>query len=167
MNGIHWQTCLSEHTARISCSIFKSEQRSCDAVASLELHLRVSSESRISKFFLIKSSPTLFFGEEHGAAQEKSTHPTAGSQKHTSPWRELMSKTPDRRRRADPAKSEAQRGLWPGGPWPDQVRRAPGPSTSCPKAEGPLSVTATPQSPWGGRLKPTGSAAAGYTADLL
>lgn len=49
-----------------------------------------------------------------------------------------MSKTPDRRRREGPAKSEAQRGLLSGGPWPNQVHRAPGPSTSRPKAEGPF-----------------------------
>lgn len=49
-----------------------------------------------------------------------------------------MSKTPDRRPREGPAKSEGQQGLLSGGPWPEQVHRAPGPSTSCPKAEGPF-----------------------------
>lgn len=93
--------------------------------------------------------------------EQQNTHPTAGSQKHTSPSQERMSKTPDRRRQEGPAKSEAQRGLLSGGPWPDQVHRAPGPSTSRPKAEGPFLWWVPP------RVHGAGSSAAGCVGGFL
>lgn len=80
---------------------------------------------------------------------ERQTHPTAGTQKQTSPSPALMSRTPDRHPPEGPAASEAQRGPMSGGPRPDRVCRAPGPSTSCLEAGGgALPATVTPQSPW-------------------
>lgn len=155
MNGIHWRTCLWKHPARISCSIYKPDRCRRDLVAQVEAHSRVTNHSW-QRFVLLPRRLFMF------SSPGEKTHPTAGTQTQTSPSLGPMSKTPDRHRREGPATSGARQGLLSGGPWPDQVHRAPGPSTSCPKAGGALPVTVTPQSPWS-----VGSSAAGCVVGLL